>query len=225
MASQGSRRFGLVCFQEEQDPMVRKLEQLTFTAETLSHWLRHAGTLPRGEVIDLHIELQIETTTSNMVFLTAAYSAEAPADLPRSLVFKSPFTTLNLSDLNNEAQFYSQLAPNIGSPPSVRCLATAEDGSIVLEDIRGTHDHPPWPFPLPPSGSECERALDALALVHAQYWEAPSLGHEVGKLHTRESLTSMVQGIAAHLPTFMDGLSDLLDVEGRNVYERVSAHH
>src|SRR5215203_5033581 len=102
--------------------MVGKLEQLTFTAETLSHWLRHAGTLPRGEVAGLHIELQIETTTSNMVFLTAAYSAAAPANLPRSLVVKSPFTTLNLSALNNEAQFYSQLAPNIGSPPLVRCL-------------------------------------------------------------------------------------------------------
>jgi len=199
--------------------MVGKPEQLTFTAETLSHWLHHAGTLPSGAVTDLHIELEIETTTSNLVFVTAAYSAEAPADLPRRLAIKSPFITPALSDLQNEVQFYRQLAPDIGMPPSVRCLATVEDGTIVLEDLRSTHDNPPGP--LPASRSECERALEALARVHGQYWEAPSLGQTVGKPHTTESLTSMVQGIAAHLPAFMDALGDALSVEGRNVYERV----
>jgi hypothetical protein len=190
------------------------------TAETLTHWLHDAGTLPRGAVTDMRIELDIEAPISRLIFLTAAYSAEAPADLPRSLVVKSPH--IRPSNGNSEGQFYRQLAPAIGIPPLVRCLAAIEDtdtGTLVLEDLRATHDHPPWP--LPPSRHDCEIALDALARVHAQWWEAPTLGHGVGKPHSTESLTTMVQDIAAHLPAFSDALGDAFTVEGRNVYERV----
>ena len=106
------------------------------------------------------------------------------------------------------------------TPPVVRCLATIEDSStIVIEDLRSTHDHPPWP--VPPSRTQCERAVEALAHVHAHWWESPELGREVGKPNTTESLTTMVQGIATHLPSFFDTFGDALDVQTRNVYERV----
>jgi hypothetical protein len=190
----------------------------SFTANTLSSWLYSSGTLPRGTVTDVRIDLEFETTISRLVFLAVAYSAEAPADLPRCLVVKSPLVSSPASD-TSEAQFYRHVASSIGSPPLVRCLAIVEDCVIVLEDVRATHDHPPWP--LPPSRTHCELALDALARVHAQWWEAPALGHTVGKPHTSESLTKMVQGIAAHLPAFIDALGDALTVEARNVYERV----
>lgn len=190
----------------------------SFTANTLSSWLYSSGTLPRGTVTDVCIDLEFETTISRLVFLTATYSAEAPADLPRHLVVKSPLVSSPASD-TSEAQFYRQIASSIGSPPLVHCLATIDDGVIVLEDVRATHDHPPWP--LPPSRTHCELALDALARVHAQWWEAPALGHTVGKPHTTESLTKMVQGIAAHLPAFIDAPGDAFTVEARNIYERV----
>jgi len=198
------------------------MRDLSLTAKTLSRWLRRAGTLPRGTVTDVRIELEIETNISKLVFLTVAYSAEAQADLPRRLVVKSPLIPPTFSDGSSEVQFYRQLASIIGTPPVVRCLAAIEDcdtGTIVLEDLRATHDHPPWP--LPPSRTHCELALDALVRVHAQWWEEPTLGHAVGKLHTPESLTRMVQDIAAHLPAFIDALGDALTVEARNVFERV----
>ena len=193
----------------------------SLTAKTLSRWLRRSGTLPRGTVADVRFELEFETTISKLVFLTATYSADAPADLPRRLVVKSPLPTF--SEGGAEVQFYRQLAPILGTPPLARCLAAIEDdcdpGTIVLEDLRATHDQPPWP--LPPSRTQCELALDALVRVHAQWWEAPTLGHSVGKLHTPESLTTMVQGISAHLPAFFDALGDALTAEARNVFERV----
>ena len=193
----------------------------SLTAETLSRWLRRSGTLPRGTVADVSVELELETTISKLIFLTATYSADAPADLPRALVVKSPLPTF--SEGGAEAQFYRHLAPILGTPPLVRCLAAIDDdcdpGTIVLEDLRATHDNPPWP--LPPSRTQCERALDALVRVHAQWWEAPTLGHSIGKLHTPESLTSMVQGIAAHLPAFIGALGDALTAEARKVFDRV----
>ncbi|MDQ2922552.1 MAG: ecdysteroid 22-kinase family protein [Acidobacteriota bacterium] len=193
------------------------------TAMTLSRWLRRSGTLPRGAVADLYVELEIETTISKLVFMTATYSTDTPTDLPRHLVVKSPLIRPKGSD-NSEVQFYRQLAPVLGTPPLVRCLAAIEDGdgdagTVVLEDLRATHDHPPWP--IPPSRKQCELALDALVRVHAQWWESPTLGSSVGQLHTPESLTSMVQGIAAHLPAFFDAFGDALTAEARHIYERV----
>jgi len=188
---------------------------LSLTPKTLSRWLHGAGTLPRGAVTDVRVELEHETPISKLVFLTVAYSAEAPADLPRRLVVKSALTPTHA---NSEIQFYRQLAPSIETPPMVRCLATTED-ILVLEDLRSTHDHPPWP--LPPSRTHCELALDALARIHAQWWEAPTLGHTVGRLHTTETLTKMVQDIAANLPAFFDAFGDALTVDARHILERV----
>jgi hypothetical protein len=194
----------------------------SLSAKTLSRWFRRSGALPSGIVTDVQVELEFKTNISRLVFLTATYSADAPADLPRRLVVKSPLVSPALSDPTVELKFYRQLAPILGTPPVVRCLATIEDdgtGAIVLEDLRSNYDHPPWP--LPPSRAECELALDALLRLHVQWWESPSLGHSVGKLNTPESLTSMVQSISAHLPSFFDALGDALSAEARKVFERV----
>lgn len=174
--------------------------------ETLSQWLGR-------EVTDLAIDLELETPISKLTFLKVAY--KAPTDLPRNLVVKTPHSVEN-----SEVQFYRQLAPLMETPPVVRCLAAMEDSNtIVIEDLRSTHDHPPWP--VPPSSTHCERAVEALARTHAQWWESPKLGREIGKPNTTESLTTMVQGIAAHLPAFFDTFGDALPAETRNIYEQV----
>ena len=188
-------------------------------AATLSRWLRDAGTLPQGEIADVHIDLEHTTDISKLVFLTATYTPDAPSDLPRHLVVKSPH-----GDIRNELQFYREVAPVLASPPVVQCLAAIENAggnseTIVLEDLRATHDHPPWP--IPPTKSQSETAVDALAHVHAAYWEASTLGSTIGELYTVGSLTSMVKGIATHLPAFMDAIGESLTADGRQVYERV----
>jgi hypothetical protein len=120
--------------------------------------------------------------------------------------------------------FYQLVAPAIGTPPLVRCLATIADSdgftdTIVVEDLSATHVHPPWP--LPPDRDLCERVLDALIKVHASWWEAPTLGSTIGKAHTHEDLTEMVHGIAVHVPAFFDFCGDRLNGNSRQVYENV----
>ncbi len=197
----------------------------TITPATLSRWLRGSGALPHGDVIDIQVERELETIISTLIFLTATYSSDAPGDLPGHLVVKSPLNPPRVREgFTGEVPFYRLVAPAIGTPPLMRCFAAIEDGdddpgTIVLEDHRSTHDHPPWP--IPPSHNQCEAALDALGRVHARWWEAPALGNTVGQLHTTESLTSMVHGIASHLPGFMDDVGDALTAESRDVLERV----
>jgi hypothetical protein len=194
------------------------------TATTLSRWLRRSGALPCDAVSSVCVELDVETTVSRLFFLRARYSPDAPSNLPQHLVVKAPLKPTSLHDVSNsEVQFYLQHASVLGTPPLVRCLAAIEAGedagTLVLEDLRATHDHPPWP--LPPSRRDCQLALDALVRVHAQWWEAPELGRTVGNGHIAESLSRMVQGIAQHLPAFIDSLGDALTTEARDVLERV----
>ncbi len=187
------------------------------TAATLSDWLRRSGSLPNGAVEHVHVDLVHKTYISKLFFLTATYTPDVPSDLPRHLVVKSPLVP---PTADCELKFFREVAPIIGSPPLVNCLAAVEnsDGSsevIVLEDIRATHDHPPWP--IPPGRAQSEVAIDVLARVHALCWGAPTMGQP----HTVESLTSMVHGIVANLPSFMDAIGDVLTAEAREIYERV----
>jgi hypothetical protein len=194
------------------------------TAKKLSHWLRSSGTLPHGDVIEVRVELEVKTFISTLVFVTATYSPDAPGDLPCRLVVKSPLNPPSVGEGFSELQFYRLLAPALGAPSLVRCYAAVEDGdddagTLVLEDVRATHNHPPWP--IPPSRNQCEAAVDTLARVHAQWWESPTLGTAIGQPHTTESLTSMVHGIAAQLPAFIDAFGNALTADARDVLERV----
>jgi aminoglycoside phosphotransferase (APT) family kinase protein len=126
----------------------------------------------------------------------------------------------------HEAEFYRRLAPSLTAPPLVRCFAAIENDAeyshtLVLEDLRATHDHRPWP--LPPARQQSEAAVAALAQVHARWWEHPELGRSIGQSHTTDSLTSMVEGHAARLPAFFDALGDAISTDGRRTYERVFA--
>ncbi len=195
----------------------------SLTAKTVSRWLWQSGTLSRGTVLKIKVELDIKTTISRLIFLTATYSTDSPFDLPLQLVVKSPLVAPHRSDeFEGEINFYRQLAPMLGTPPTVRCLAAFEESdgyseTLVLEDLRATHDHPPWP--IPPSRKQCELALDALIRLHAQWWESSKLGRTIGQPHTPESLRTMVQRIGTQIPDFFDSLGGSLPKDARPIYE------
>jgi len=177
------------------------------TAATLSDWLRH-------DVAHIHLDLEHKTPISTLFFVTATYT-DAPPDLPRHIVVKSPLVP---PTADCELKFYREVASIIGSPPLVNCLAAVENGSsevIVLEDLRATHDHPPWP--IPPSREQSEAAIDALAHVHAACWKVSTFDNP----HTVQSLTSMVGDIIKRISPFMDSFGDGLTADARQIYERV----
>jgi hypothetical protein len=193
--------------------------------ELLSRWLLHSGALTTGRVTAIEIDADIETPISRLIFLKATYS-DPHNDLPDRLVVKVQAPLGIVPDAGErELEFYATLAPQIGSPPLARCLAAirrdeeSSQGVLVLQDLRATHDHPSWP--LPPSPSQSERAVDALARVHARWWESGELGRTLGEPHTVESLTRMVVGIAAHLPKFLESVGDAMSMSARRVFEQV----
>jgi phosphotransferase family enzyme len=187
--------------------------------------MHRSGSLPYGHIEELHVRLDLETSISRLAFVEVTYTSDASPELPRHLVVKLPLTPRSTpGDGMGEPEFYRRLAPLAGTPPLVRCVAALEPGGddpevLVLEDLRATHDHPPWP--IPPSPAQCELAVDVLARIHARWWEAPTLGRGVGQPHTSESLRTMVQGIAAKLPDFFAAVGDGLSTDARRILERV----
>lgn len=181
------------------------------TPAELSAALSAAGSLQQGAIVSVSITKRIKTEVSNLWFLEVEYSTGSSPKLPDRLVLKWPVEHSPAPELGEpELVFYRELAPSLSSPPMVHCLATAPPGSeqqwLILEDLRSTHTNPPWPQR--PDNKSIHEAVAVLARVHAHWWEGPALGSTIGKLHTETSLRTMVNGISAHLPNFLDELGD-----------------
>lgn len=198
---------------------------MIISADELTDWLRASGTLPAGKVTLVHTELEVPTTVSTLRFVRLEYSPDAPPHLPANVVIKQQLPSSTAPNVAPaEVDFYRRLAPHMPSPPILRCLAAidgdaARPATLVLEDLRTTHDHKPWP--LPPTRAQSDAAVDAFATVHAQWWEHAALGRSIGSPHSVESLTTMVSGFGELVPRFLDAVGDGIPAEGRRLYERV----
>ena len=186
--------------------------------------LYDSGTLRHGAVVNVTIAKQIETEISNIVFLDVEYAAEASPGLPERLLLKWALKESVAPEQGDpEVVFYRELAPELPSPPIVKCLATAPPASkdrwLIIEDLRSSHTNPPWPNR--PADESLYDAVAALAQVHAHWWDAPSLGSTVGSLHTETALRTMVAGFRSHLPGLFDDLGEDLSLSDRLVLEEV----
>lgn len=192
------------------------------TPSELSSALRAAGTLEQGDVLRVEITERIQTPISNLWFLEVGYAAGSSPGLPNRLLLKWALKESAAPEQGDpEVVFYRELAPALPSPPVIRCLATAPPTSrerwMILEDLRSTHTNPPWPSR--PTNKELHEAVAVLARLHAHWWEAPTLGSTVGKLHTETALRTMVHGFRDQLPAFFKELGDDLPLADRLVLE------
>ena len=202
--------------------LVPNPDALPTTPRDLTAALRAGAALEHGEVLKVEITEHTRTTISNLSFLEVEYSAGSAPALPTRLLLKWPLATPAPLEAA-EIHFYRTLAPALPSPPIVRCLATAEPSSdyrwLVLQDLRSTHTHPPWP--VRPADTEVRGAVAVLARLHARWWDSPALGSDVGTMHTEAGLRAMVHGISAHLPAFIEDLGDDLPRADRTELEIV----
>ncbi|HKQ53881.1 MAG TPA: phosphotransferase, partial [Pyrinomonadaceae bacterium] len=81
-----------------------------------------------------------------------------------------------------------------------------------------THSQPE--LPVPPSTRHCELCVEALADLHAFWWEHPELGSKIGKLFDETSLNEIVALNQKALPGLFDYLGDRLSAERRKMYEK-----
>ncbi len=197
-------------------------EQLT--PEWLTERLRANGHLLRGRVSRLDLA-HFKTLFSDIYRLEVKYSPGARPTLPRRLLLKAHFTDSEASAQmgRDEVQVYRVLTEAMPDPPLVRCFdaaaSTHPPGShLLLEDLSETHYQPE--LPVPPSTRHCELCVEALARLHAFWWEHPGLGSKIGELFDEKSLKQIVALNRKALSGFFDYLGDRLSAERRTVYER-----
>jgi hypothetical protein len=163
---------------------------------------------------------------STIVPLELSYSDDAPPSAPARLVLKLAGAG-DLSTGKEEVEFYTHVAAAMNDPPVVRCYDAvyseqADKAHMLMEDLSETHiSHPP--SMLPPPQANAEQIVDALARIHAHWWDHPRLGRDVGVVPTATSLGAERAENEQRWRAFADLLGDRLSIERRGVYERVRA--
>src|SRR5262245_59324863 len=144
------------------------------TAERLTGILRAQGVLDRGEVTAVQRRSHASITAS-VAQLEVSYADLAPPDAPTRLFLK-------LGGRRIEVEFYNVIAPAMPEAPVPRCyeaVFSLESGRshLLFGDLSATHYVPEGA--LPPLLADTERMVDALAQVHAHWWEHPRLGGDI----------------------------------------------
>jgi len=198
----------------------------------LTSVLRGKGHLLQGSVAsvrEVDRRLSIHTWFAALSFLEVCYAVPVPPSTPRRLVLKVAKPGLEPDELaygGREVTFYTTFAPIMHDPPLARCYDAAYDrgtGSshLLLEDLSSTHAQ--LEPPLPPSHPQCEGLVEALADVHAFWWEHPQALAEIGD-HTGVEILNLpytMDETEQIWSAFVDHVGDRLSLARRRTYERV----
>jgi len=188
---------------------------MNLTPSFLTSALRASGHLPTGEVTAVEVAPD-KPGVSVIIPLTLTYSPDTPTTAPTRMIYKTVG--------QREARFYQATVGNPNNLPIIRCHAVAplegtEDYYILMENLSATHNaHPP--SMLPATRAHAEMIIDAMAHLHAHYWDSPRLALGFGSAHTEATLRAEAEETAQHFVAFADFLGDRLSPERRQIYAR-----
>ena len=196
------------------------------TPTWLTEVLRESGHLPQGQVVAVQPQPGPKAV-SLIIPLQVRYSADAPSSVPSRFILKISRPLLD-SESPKEIEFYWSIANIVTNLPIIRCYQAAYSPDrgqfhLLLEDLSETHfTHPP--SQLPPLKAHSEQIVDALARLHAFWWDDARLGKQIGKLPVDASAhsdvaTELGQWAEKTLPAFADFLGDRLSEERRKIVE------
>jgi hypothetical protein len=196
-------------------------------AAYLTGALRRAGVLGSGSVREVVVESSQNTVLSHIARLELSYDGDAAA-APRALILKTchpdRVETFWFAG-EREVAFYTQVGSRMPTGIVAGCFAAVCDPSaktwhLLLEDLALTHKIA-TAWPLPPTESQCESIVRALARVHAAWWDDPRLGKDVGTRASVAERADFLQRFEQTLATFCDQMGDRLPAERRALFERL----
>jgi hypothetical protein len=197
------------------------------TPEWLTAALYQQGVLHQGHVTQVMASPPEAGFSSLTWRLLLSYSSDASSNVPGRLFLKCSRADLvpgetDTDKVRREIDYYQRLAPLMMRSPSVPCYAAAYDphaetSHLLLLDVSETHNacvdpcHPENP----------QRAVRALARLHAFWWDHPRLESLVGELPTQERLHADWADGARRTEAFVEMLGDRLPRHWRDTYARV----
>ncbi|HEU0113993.1 MAG TPA: hypothetical protein VFQ80_04925, partial [Thermomicrobiales bacterium] len=202
-------------------------DRAAITREWLAATLRTAGALTGGDLAAIEIVPLRMKPFSELLRVELSYTSNAAGDRPASVVVKlarpGPASTTMRRRRRKEHEFYAAIAPAMPSSPAPRAYAAAWDDAtgrshLVLEDCSTSHAPPPRG--LPPTGAEAEAAVDALAAVHAAWWNHPALRDG---LPTPAGIAARARSARRLATDFLAEMGDRLADETRRALRDVAA--
>jgi aminoglycoside phosphotransferase len=193
-------------------------------ADHLTDALHRCGALADGRVRDVVVESSRPTLLSRIILLRLTY--DGAVDAPAFLILKTGLPDrAGLSDWGRrEVEFYAQAATATSTRVAPRCFEAVWDADkktwhLLLEDLTCSHMIATT-WRLPPTQEQCERIVDALARLHAEWWDDPRFGVSIGTWLDADAVNENLQKLADCYKTFADRLGDRLSPERRDLYER-----
>jgi hypothetical protein len=149
---------------------------MSLTAATVTQALHAAGLLADGEVIAIEEGDRFEAFATSVVRCHLRYRPPHPPSLPETMIckFYGPewYQRGGLQDL----MFFRRIAPALRSAIAPAIYGLMDDPSaqscmLLIEDLAPGYDQ----VRLPLTDAWLEAIVDALADLHAQWWDAPQL--------------------------------------------------
>lgn len=187
--------------------------------------LRRAGLLSEASVTEVTYE-SAATSFSIIAHLRISYDSDSKAPARLFLKFSKPKHPVSTPERGWEVLFYRFVAPRTPAP-LLRCYDAAfspEQGKLhlLLEDVSDTHYSEP-PSQLPPTRKNCELIVQALADIHAAWWEKPPWDVIGSSLPDRVEVDRRIQEVRERIALFTNFLGDRLSAKRRDIYREVLA--
>lgn len=195
------------------------------TPEWLTTVLRRSGALDRGAVKEIGVETGV-TSFCTIARLRVSNTADASGPERLFLKFSLPDRPVTSLDLGAEVRFYRGVAartPHV----VVRCFDAeySEEGRrlhILLEDMDETHLSEP-PSQLPPTTENCYSIVEAIATVHAAWWNDPPWLVFGIDPPNEQAIEVRIADVTNRVERFAAFLGDRLSPERATMYRAVTA--
>jgi thiamine kinase-like enzyme len=198
---------------------------ITDSSQATPSWL--TAVLPKAielngaEVSSVHVTSRRETGYHVIVWLTVDYSR--PVDAPARLVLKysQPTRKTNVPETGREVLFYNEIARHMTHGPAVRAFDAAYSASrglvhVLMEDLSASH-YEQRPTHLPPTIPECRGIVDALARLHAFWWDKPPFELAGAQVVDAAEISLRVSENTERINAFADMLGDRLSDRRRQI--------
>ena len=186
------------------------------TPERLTRLLRKKVVLGETAVITQVIPTHIRSTNvSRVCHLELQYTAPDTAG-PRKLFLKMPRPEFQLAAwVAKEITFYTDIIPTMQTRydwrdlPFIRCYDVAYNAAtaemhFLFEDI--SESYAATEGLTPPTAKHRQKAIDAFALIHAFWWEHPTLDNP----HTAVSIANNIRNAQAKFSDFANFMANRL---------------
>lgn len=192
----------------------------------LTQALRASGVLHGSSVRDVAVLSARDIIVSRIIRLGISYDGPAPG-APRTLILKvaqENFAKTLWQAGRQEVAFYREVAPHLPAQLVPRCFDAHWDGDtqawhLLFEDLSDTHEIA-TEWPLPPTLEQAAFIVEALARLHAAWWDHAALGHSIGHFMDVAAMEQVMAQFAGHFERFAALLGDRLSADRRMLYGR-----